>query len=127
MASLINRLAHSMQAPDPFPFPSIPLSLPLTPHPCTSAYVGQKKKERRKRHARLPHVRPDERMASQHGARLGVGQVSRGLAVDGQDEVAHAQTPVAADGAAVDDAAHQHPEAVLHCAHRHPWDRGGSC
>lgn len=116
--ALINRLAHSMQGPNPFP--SQHPSFPPVPRPCTSACVGKKTRERR---ARLPHVRPNEGVATQHGARLGIGQVSRGLAVDGQDEVAHAQTPVAADGAAVDDAAHEHPQAVLHRTHRHAWGK----
>lgn len=72
----------------------------------------------------LPHVRPDEGVAAQHGAGLGTAQVGRGLVVDGQDEVAHAQPPVPADGAAVDDAADDHPEPVLYRAHRHTCDWG---
>lgn len=67
-----------------------------------------------------PHVWPDQRVPPQHGAGLRVGQVGGGLAVDGQDQVADAQAAVAADGAALDDAADQHPQAVLRGADGHP-------
>lgn len=59
-------------------------------------------------------------MSPEHGTGLCIGQVGRGLAVDGQDEVPHPQTAVSADGASVDDAADVHPQAILDGAHRHP-------
>lgn len=68
-----------------------------------------------------PHVRSDEGVSSQHGPSLSIGQVGSGLPVDGQDEVADAQTSIAADGPALDYAADQHSQTVFHGAHCHPF------
>lgn len=74
---------------------------------------------RREGHGVLPHVWPNQRVSSQQGPGLSVAQVGSGFTVHGQDEVADAQSPIAADGAPLDDAADQHPRTVLHGANRH--------
>lgn len=71
-------------------------------------------------HAVLPHVWLNQRVSPQQGPGLSVGQVGGGFAIDGQDEVADTQSPVAADGATLDDAADEHAQTVLPGAHRHP-------
>lgn len=69
-----------------------------------------------------PQVGSNERVPSQHGASLGVGQVGSGLSINGQDQIADAKTSIAANGAAVDYTADQHPQAILHGAHRHAFE-----
>lgn len=67
-----------------------------------------------------PHLWADERVPPQHGPRLSVGQIGCWLPVDGQDEVADAQTSVAADGSTLDYTADQHSQTLFHGAHCHP-------
>lgn len=69
----------------------------------------------------LPHIWCDERVPSEHGAGLGVGEVGSGLAVDSQDEVANPETSIAANGSPVDYAADQHPQTILQGGHSHPF------
>lgn len=76
--------------------------------------------KRRDDHGVLPHVWTNQRVSPQQGPCLSVGQVGSGLAIHSQDEVADAQSAVAADGPPLDDAADQHPWPVLHGANCHP-------
>lgn len=69
----------------------------------------------------LPHVWCNERVSSEHGTSLGVGQVGSGLSVDRQDEITNSQTSITADGPSVDYAADQHPQTVFHGAYCHPF------
>lgn len=70
----------------------------------------------------LPQVWSNERVPSEHGASLSVGQVGSGLSVDSKYEVTNPQTSITANGATVDYTADQHPQTIFHGAHCHPFE-----